>query len=215
MGEVMTTHGRLRLLALRDHIEAVGETMRHEQERFTAIANREKPSVVSAFQLFQTPVAIADRMAALAAPQDGERWLEPSAGLGRLYRAIRNRSSCHVTLVENAAQCAAELYRETAGDSDATLIQQDFLQCTAEQTGMFDGVIMNPPFKNATDMKHIRHALTMLRPGGRIVALCYAGPRQRAAFQNVNGWHWIDLDAGSFRSEGTGASVAMIWRTKE
>lgn len=205
----------LRLRSMREHTEAIGETMRHEAERFTALAEREAPRVVSSFQLFQTPEAIADRMAALAAPKDHERWLEPSAGLGRLYRAIRNRSSCHVTLIENAAPCAAELYRETAGDSDATLIQQDFLQCTAEQTGTFDGVIMNPPFKNATDKKHLSHALTLLKPNGRIVALCYAGPRQRAAFQNVNGWNWIDLDAGSFRSEGTGASVAMIWRTKE
>lgn len=205
----------LRLRSMREQTEAIGETMQHEAQRFTALAERESPRVVSSFNLFQTPEHIADRMAALAAPQDHERWLEPSAGLGRLYRAIRNRASCHVTMVENAAQCAAELYRETAGDSDATLIQQDFLQCTAEQIGTFDGILMNPPFKNATDLKHIRHALTLLRQNGRIVSLCYAGPRQRAAFQNVNGWNWIDLAAGSFRSEGTWADVAMIWRTKE
>ena len=56
--------------------------------------------------------------------------------------------------------------------------------------------------------------MTLLKPGGRIVALCYAGPRQRAAIENRNGWTWTDLDPGAFRSEGTGAAVAMITRTR-
>jgi 16S rRNA G1207 methylase RsmC len=49
--------------------------------------------------------------------------------------------------------------------------------------GTFDRIIMNPPFENAIDIKHIKHALTMLNPGGRIVALCAKGPRQREAFK--------------------------------
>lgn len=208
----MTTHGRLRLLALRDQTDAHGQDMARQAERFTALAGREATRAVSAFNLFQTPETIADMMARTAAPKDGERWLEPSAGLGRLYRAIRFRSSAHVTLVEQAPQCAAELYRETQGDSNATLLERDFLQCTAEQLGLFDGILMNPPFKNATDKKHIRAAMSLLKPGGRIVALCYAGPRQIAEYKNRNGWTWTQLDPGSFRSEGTGASVAMITR---
>jgi phospholipid N-methyltransferase len=210
----MTTHGRLRLLALRDQTDAAGEDMARQRERFTALAGREAVRAISSFQLFQTPETIADMMAATANPQDGERWLEPSAGLGRLYRALRYRSAAHVTLVEQAPQCAAELYRETQGDSEATLIEGDFLQCTAERLGgLFDGILMNSPFKNATDKKHIAHALTLLKPQGRIVALCYAGPRQRAAFENRNGWTWRGLEAGAFRSEGTGAAVAMITKT--
>lgn len=210
----MTTHGKLRLLALRDQNDAAGEAMARQRERFTELAGREAVRVVSAFNLFQTPEAIADLMVRTGAPRDGERWLEPSAGLGRLYRAIRYRSSAHVTLVEQARQCAAELYRETQGDSNATLLERDFLQCTAEQFGgLFDGILMNPPFKSATDIRHIRHALTLLRSGGRIVSLCYAGPRQRAAFENRNEWKWKDLEPGSFRSEGTDAAVAMITRT--
>jgi hypothetical protein len=37
---------------------------------------------------------------------------------------------------------------------------------------------MNPPFANADDIKHIMHALKMLKPGGRLVAICANGPRQ-------------------------------------
>lgn len=212
----MTTNGRLRLLALRDQTDAHAADMARQRERFAALAAREATRAVSAFNLFQTPVAIADLMASAAVPQDGERWLEPSAGLGRLYRAIRYRSSAHVTLVEQAPQCAAELYRETQADQQCSLVQDDFLRCDAERLGgLFDGILANPPFKNATDMKHIAHALTFLKPSGRIVALCYAGPRQRAEYQNRNGWTWTQLDPGAFRSEGTGADVAMITRRME
>jgi 16S rRNA G1207 methylase RsmC len=210
----MTSPGRLRLLALRDHTDAVAETMQHEQERFTALAAREAVRVVTAFNLFQTPETIADLMARTAGIEDHHRILEPSAGLGRLYRAIRFRSSAHVTLVEIAPQCFAELYRGTETDDACQLLQRDFLNCNAEQLGAFDRIVMNPPFKMGRDIKHIFRAFELLRPGGRIVSLCYAGPRQQAAFKNINGWTWIDLEPGSFRSEGTGASVAMITREK-
>jgi len=210
----MTSPGRLRLLALRDQTDAVAETMQHEQERFTALAAREAVRVVTAFNLFQTPETIADLMARTADIEDHHRILEPSAGLGRLYRAIRFRSSAHVTLVEVAPQCFAELYRGTETDDACQLVQDDFLTCNADRLGTFDRILMNPPFKMGRDKKHIDHAMKLLRPGGRIVSLCYAGPRQQAAFKNVNGWTWIDLEPGSFRSEGTGASVAMITREK-
>ena len=212
----MTTHGRLRLMALRDQTDAHAQDMARQRERFTALAGREATRAVSAFQLFQTPEAIADMMVREAFIMDGMRILEPSAGLGRIYRAIRHRTDTHVTLVEIAPQCSAELYRETQADQQCSLVQDDFLRCDAERLGgLFDVIVMNPPFKNATDMKHIRHAMTFLKPGARIVALCYAGPRQRAAYQNRNGWTWTQLEPGAFKSEGTGAGVAMITRIME
>lgn len=57
--------------------------------------------------------------------------------------------------------------------------------------------------------KHIAHALTMLAPGGRLVALCAAGPKQRARLQPIAS-EWIDLPAGSFKSEGTNVSAAIV-----
>jgi len=38
---------------------------------------------------------------------------------------------------------------------------------------------MNPPFENGADIKHIQHAMKMLKPGGRLVAICANGPRQQ------------------------------------
>ena len=210
-----TSPGRLRLFRLKEYTEAVEETMAADRQRFATLAGQPTARAIAVPQLFQTPPDIAGTMALrLGDYQPGQRILEPSAGLGRLYRAARDRSTeAEIVLVEHAPQCAAELYRETAGDQHVRLVTADFLQCDAVRLGgLFDAVLMNPPFKQGRDLKHIAHALTLLVPGGRIVALCYAGPRQREAFENVNGWTWLDLPAGSFRTEGTSADVAMIWR---
>lgn len=207
--------GRLRLLHLREQTEAVGETMEVERGRFDRLRDGGPPRVVSAFNLFQTPPELARRLAGLLLPAPcsslpaSARILEPSAGLGRLYEAVRRRSTAPVVLVELAAECAAELYRETATDPAATLIQADFLACDADRLGgLFSHILMNPPFKMGRDIKHIEHARRLLAPGGRLVALCAAGPRQRRRLQPAAAG-WIDLPPGSFKSEGTNVAAAM------
>jgi len=201
--------GRLRLRHLLEVTEAKAEEMAAERPRFERLADpASAPRVVSAPQLFQTPEPLAARLAAMF-PAFG-RTLEPSAGLGRLYRAVRARDpGCHVTLIETAAECAGELYRVTAADTACQLLQRDFLECTVTQLGKFDSVIMNPPFTRGSDIAHIRHALTLLAPGGRLVAICAAGPRQRAAFQDT-ATEWIDLPAGSFKESYTNVAAAIV-----
>lgn len=197
--------GRLRLRHLLEVTEAVGEEMEIERERFARLAERETRAV-SAFNLFQTPPELAARLAGML-PLTG-RILEPSAGLGRLYRAVRAVSDCHVTLVEVSPQCAAELYRETAHDDAARLIQADFLECDADRLGgTFDGIIMNPPFQRGMDIRHIEHARRMLAPGGTLVALCADGPRQRRHF---DGCDYTPLPPRSFASEGTSVAAAIV-----
>lgn len=39
----------------------------------------------------------------------------------------------------------------------------------------YDRIIMNPPFSNRRDAEHVMHAYTLLRPGGRIVAIMGEG----------------------------------------
>ena len=91
----------------------------------------------------------------------------------------------------------------------------DFLQCSAdaEDLGMFDAVLMNPPFAHGADIAHIKHALTMLKPGGRLVALCANGPQQNSSLRpmvEARGGEWEDLPADTFKAEGTGVRVALI-----
>jgi len=90
------------------------------------------------------------------------------------------------------------------------LKQADFLQCTAEGLGgKFDAVIMNPPFQRGTDIKHIDHAFGMLERGGILVALCYNGVKQNEILKPLCD-SWEVLPEGTFKSEGTGASVALL-----
>jgi len=208
---------RLRLRHMLETTEAIGERLDELRPRFERLADpASAPRVVSAFNLFQTPEPLARRLAELA--RAGGRALghvlEPSAGLGRLYRAARageqesGAVACPITLVELASQCAGELYRATEGDEQARLIVGDFLAQTADRLGgPFDTVLMNPPFKQGRDIKHIRHALAMLRPGGRLVALCYAGPRQVAQLRPLAST-WEELPRGTF--DGTQAVAALL-----
>lgn len=199
--------GLLRLRHLREFTEAKGEQMAVERQRFDALRGAEPTRAVSAFNLFQTPEAIADQMVAALGDLNGKRLLEPSAGLGRLYRAVRYRSDCEIVLVEIAPQCAAELFRESKADDKCRLVQDDFLACDADRLGgKFDAIVMNPPFKQGRDIKHIEHAMSLLNPGGVLVSLCFAGVKQTAVY----GDQWTMLPPESFKSEGTRAQVAML-----
>jgi hypothetical protein len=72
---------------------------------------------------------------------------------------------------------------------------------------------MNPPFVNGADIQHIKHAVTFLKPGGRLVAICANGPRQQAALKPLaeqSGGYWEDLPAGTFADQGTNVNTAML-----
>jgi len=201
--------GRLRLLHLREEAEAVGERMEQQAGRFKALADpASAPRIVTAFNLFQTPPEIAAYMVSLAQPyiKPGSVILEPSAGLGRLYRAIRDAGNENqVVLVDDSPDCCRELYELTQGDSHAKLKQGDFLL----QRFAVDVVIMNPPFKQGRDIKHIKHALSMILPGGVLVALFSSGPRQARELKPLADY-WEDLPAKSFKKEGTYANVSLL-----
>lgn len=49
----------------------------------------------------------------------------------------------------------------------------------------------------------------ILAPGGNLVSLCAAGPKQRAAFAS-SAAEWIDLPAGTFKGEGTSVAAAIV-----
>lgn len=204
-----------RLMAQGEQHAAVSEEMDLQRLRFDSLREAQPTRAVSSFNLFQTPKALADELVLASGISNTSRVLEPSAGLGRLYQAIRYRCDCEVVLVENSPECCAELYAQTAADENTAILQRDFLECTSEELGEFDVVLMNPPFKMGTDIKHIEKAAALLKPGGRLVSLCYAGVRQSKRFQYDSDWTWRLLPSGSFRSEGTSADVAVVTYVKD
>lgn len=167
-------------------------------------------NVVAVPQLFATPRDLAQRVADLADIQPGNIVLEPSAGTGALLGAMGGRMFSHnpdagaVFAVEINPQLAERL----AVDFPLTTVHcGDFLDWTP--AAKFDRIAMNPPFKDGADIRHIQHARAMLAPGGRLVAICANGPRQRAALME-QAEHWEDLPAGSFSSQGTGVNTALV-----
>lgn len=201
-------HGRSRLRGLSQQTEIAGWELADNASRFDRLRDDDdKPRVVSSFNLFQTPEPLAARLSRMV---NMGRVLEPSAGLGRLYRAVRNvDSDCHVTLVEQSEECCEELEREISDDHNSRLVRGDFLACDPATLGLFDSVVMNPPFKQGCDVRHILHAATFVADGGRLVAICAAGPRQRDKLQAIAS-QWIDLPAGSFREAGTNVNAAIV-----
>lgn len=159
---------------------------------------------VSAPQLFPTPAPLAAKLARAAGPMDpSHRVLEPSAGTGAIWRELWG---CRTAVEINHA--LAERLRGMCTQRDF-VIEADFLEKTADDLGgPFDRIVMNPPFVRGSDVEHIRHALTMLAPEGRLVALCAGGPRQKAALAPLG--RWEDLPEGSFSEQGTNVRVAML-----
>lgn len=160
--------------------------------------------VAVAPQLFSTPTDLAARMVEAAGIEPGDDVLDPSAGTGALIKALPNiRPHGTATAVEINHTLSVNL--EPWADK---IVCADFLSC-GEELGKFDKIIMNPPFKNGADIKHIKHALTMLRPGGRLVAICADGPRQQAQLKPLAST-WEPLPAGTFASVGTMVNTALL-----
>jgi phospholipid N-methyltransferase len=158
--------------------------------------------IVTSAQLFPTPPEIAEKMVELAEIGEDETILEPSAGTGNILKAIGERGG--ITAIEiNQELCG--LLKSNFPNVDT--IQRDFLSFSTRI--IYDKIIMNPPFEKGSDIKHIKHALSMLAPGGRLVALCANGPRQQKEFKDTADY-WEDLPDGSFSSQGTGVNVAVV-----
>jgi 16S rRNA A1518/A1519 N6-dimethyltransferase RsmA/KsgA/DIM1 with predicted DNA glycosylase/AP lyase activity len=104
---------------------------------------------------------LAAQMATLADIQMDDLVLEPSAGEGMLILAMRHH---RIVAVEISARWIPELNKFGILE----VHRADFL--TWGYPKLFDKIVMNPPFE--ADIAHIKRALTMLKPCGRLVTLC-------------------------------------------
>jgi SAM-dependent methyltransferase len=202
-----TTFNRLHTLRMEN--DAAGFAQDEMRSRFDRLANRHEngtaPRAVSSFQLFQTPPDIAARLVAAVGLLDGQRILEPSAGLGRILDALPR--GVQVVAVEMAANIAGELYRQDR--AGVSIIQRDFLTVMPSELGEFDGVIMNPPFHMRADIRHILHARKFLKPGGMLAALCLDTHQRETALRPLAST-WEKLPAGTFAKEGTHVATVLL-----
>lgn len=195
---------------------------------------------ISAPQLFQTPRELAEQMIDLADIEPGHRVLEPSAGTGNLLGAMGGRmfaagdttgqgaspGSSSIVAVEinlaladglraayplTAVQCC-DFLDQHPGPLSATSANG------SRGWGLFDRVVMNPPFTKGQDIAHVRHAYDFLKPGGRIVAIMSEGPFFRSDRKAREFRQWLDerdsvteqLPPDTFKVSGTGVNTRLV-----
>jgi predicted RNA methylase len=164
---------------------------------------------------FWTPVAFAERLVDVLEPLQGARVLEPSAGSGRLATAARARGASVVC-------CEIDPRHGAALKADGFEVWQgDFTTMTAADLGVFDAVVMNPPFSRDQDVRHVLHAWTLVKPGGVLGAI--VGPgftfKERQVYDEFRAIHAsvaeyeAELPAGTFKESGTMVRTVMVaWR---
>lgn len=163
------------------------------------------------FEFFPTPPAVVARVLELADIKPSLLVLEPSAGKGALAvpaAALRANVDCYELMPAN--------YEFLCKLPGLGCVQPgDFLK--AAPRGVYDRVVMNPPFSRQADIKHVLHALQFLRPGGLLVAVMSAGVTFRSdarttAFRELvkeRGGHIEPLSENSFKASGTGVNTVI------
>lgn len=175
------------------------------------------------FDFFETPQVIIDAMIVAAEypepiddPKLRMKTLEPSAGTGRIAKAVRGAGSevwCYEMQADKARFCSQNvLYPQ------GPCVVADFMNVVPAKEPVFDRVIMNPPFSKRQDVKHILHAWKFLKSGGRLVAIASAGVTFRTDaltkslrdLVDANDGEITPLPEGAFKESGTGVNTVMI-----
>lgn len=201
--------------ALRAWLETAKTAEHREQEAKTAeavkIAALEREVRFADIPgFFPTPPAVLARMMEAADCDPGMKALEPSAGKGDILAAL-HAAGCNAVGFEInytlANICTAKGLR---------CERADFLEM--EPWAGLDRIVMNPPFEQYQDAKHVRRAFDWLKPGGRIVALVGAGCMSTDRCQWFRDWLGevgavVDPQpAGSFKDafNPTGVNVVLL-----
>lgn len=117
---------------------------------------------------FYTPAPLADYLVSQIHLEAGMTVLEPSAGHGALTSAIyRAQPYCKITAIEIDA--AAHGYLND-------MVCTDFLDwSTKNEPARFDVVVMNPPFSEQRDARHVLAAWRHVKEGGALASICGSG----------------------------------------
>lgn len=75
--------------------------------------------------------------------------------------------------------------------------------------GKFDRIAMNPPFTMRADVRHIKHAMNFLLPGGVLAGLCMAGSKREQELRPLCET-WEEIPAGTFKESNTGVTTILF-----
>lgn len=166
-------------------------------------------AVAKDLQFYWSPPSVIAAALDLAGVHDLTQWghnppapirvLEPSCGDGRILDAVRARKQQALGIEYHAGRAAQ------AKAKGHSVLTANFLECPPKPE--FDAVVMNPPFYGRHYVKHVRHALKFLKPGGTLVTILPASAHYD--HQELEG-EWRDLPVGSFADAGTNVPTGLL-----
>jgi phospholipid N-methyltransferase len=164
---------------------------------------------------FPTPPALIETMFGMVRIFENEKVLEPSAGLGHIAEAIKNKYPDNDLEVIEYNSALSDVLEKKGFNVQNT----DFLQTSKK----YDVIFMNPPFEKGQDMDHVNHAFKLLNPAGRLVAIMCANKfktdKKTTEFNEFvlkNGYSVANPE-GSFKSafNSTGVNTITVYLEKE
>lgn len=123
------------------------------------------------FQAYYTPPELARRVVELAQIKPGMLVLEPSAGEGALADEVHDLYGVQqfIRCVEVSQEATDVLLRKGFNTRIGDFLS--YAYPSNEFPLQFDRVVMNPPFTQQQDIKHVLHAIKFVRLGGILVAV--------------------------------------------
>lgn len=166
---------------------------------------------------FPTPPAVIAVMLEQAGDLRGKLILEPSAGKGDLVKAALD-AGAKVRAFEIVPKLAAYCQAHVGPVKNADFLEQT---CIVIDT---DVVLMNPPFERDAAPKHVLHALTWLKEGGRLIAVMPANWAEKSSADALHdaisekGLDLLEIEveraafngADAFRQTGVSTTIIVI-----
>jgi predicted RNA methylase len=183
--------------------------------------NDPKRAMAKNYGFFPTPDSLAERIiedAKLYKQEGSFTVLEPSAGTGQLSR----RATKHRAIVDCVEYQPGLAQALKACGHHNNVWCCDFLELKPSTTGLYDRVIMNPPFDRERDIDHVMHALKFLKDDGFLIAIMsahteFAESKKAQAFRahiaRMKG-KFSDNPRNSFTSVGTNVNTITlkVWK---
>jgi predicted RNA methylase len=145
-------------------------------------------------QFYPTPAELAQKAVEMAEITDSDTCLEPSAGTGGLADFMPKDQTLCVEI--------SRLHCDVLEKKGFEVVCNDFLEF---RKGKYSVICINPPFADGRAKAHVEHALTMLAPKGRLVAILPASFKGKP-FKSGGKETWTNSIDNAFKN----ASVSVI-----
>lgn len=188
---------------------------RPEKPRFILVKRRERDfalnstnewpellTVDRSTECHVTPQKIALSMVDYLEVENGMSVADPQCGTGSLIAALKESGKrlniCGIELnLQLVRSCEKRFHNESI-----ELVNSCFIEYASANARKFDRIISNPPFRNI--QRHIAASLTMLAPGGVLVALV------PVTFDHENATHLENIERGAFSLTNVATKIISL-----